>query len=1123
MAINPDLRDQAYSFFVQEAPEFLQMIEAELLGLRQERSTAKVHALMRAAHSIKGGSANVGLEAIKILAHRLEDCFRSLYNEELVIDDQLEQLLLQGYDCLRLPLMEAIRVGSAFDGEAALIAGEPVFAQIESHLGDFLATEDRLPTVAEMGIDIALQIFTTDVAAALDRLAKVQPQDPTLTVELRSQAEVFQGLAELLNLPGMGEIAQLTLAALERSPQQAPAIMQVALADFQAGYQAVIDGDRKQGGVPSAALRQLAEPAPEIESCSINPESDFNLENFHSDFSDPDLDNIDSMFNQVLAETSPLASGTETETELSESVWSEMPAESPELPELETAANSLWEQWTDETDQTLVESPLVEAAQPALNNLSEEVETPELESILEQVEASPLRTETASLEDIFGQIEALSSSSEDSISSEESIPTEAESAGSPIADDLAAAVSAIEQDFDQLPSLTEESLPTPIAAQPPAPVVAPQAPQLTISKPTEQLTVRLEMAQLERMNNQMGELSINRNSLSLQNEQLQGSLQELRQRFEQFLGIGGQLRTQLNKMLISPDRYAGERLQPQLAVMRNGNQSSGVANRGDFDSLELDSYGEIYNLLQSAVESILLLEEKVGDVTLFAEQSDRDLGKQQQLLTGLRNELMWARMLPLENILNRFPRLLREMSLQYKKPVDLQLSGTGVLVDKVVLEKLYDPLLHLLRNAFDHGVEDAQLRQQQGKPERGQIKIHAYYQGSRTMIEVTDDGGGIDLEKIRSKAVAMGYLSAEAASRLSSDRLLDFMFEPGFSTASQVTELSGRGVGLDIVRAQLQSLKGNVSLTSSPGKGTTFTLQIPLTLGISKLLVAWSGVSIVALPSDSIEDVVNPQPSQIKRSSGQRYLQWGDRFISIYSLQHLLPYNCPLPEVAPNLFLGSVATPTDWASPLLVLRQGGHPFALEVERLLVEQELVIKPLSPALKAPNYLYGCTIMGDGTLVPVIDTISLVAGLQGQQPRVNQPTQLPQRLNRLPTLLIVDDSAGMRQTLSMTLERAGYRVLQARDGRDALEQLQQHPVKLVICDVEMPVMNGFEFLTHRRQDPALMEVPVVMLTSRGGEKHRQLALQLGATDYFTKPFIEQQFLLSLKDVLERAAIAP
>jgi chemotaxis family two-component system sensor histidine kinase/response regulator PixL len=245
--------------------------------------------------------------------------------------------------------------------------------------------------------------------------------------------------------------------------------------------------------------------------------------------------------------------------------------------------------------------------------------------------------------------------------------------------------------------------------------------------------------------------------------------------------------------------------------------------------------------------------------------------------------------------------------------------------------------------------------------------------------------------------------------------------------------------------------------------------------------------------------------------------------IPIHTLQNLLPYNCPLPEVAANLSFGAVPTPEDWAAPLLVLRQGSQPFAIEVDRLITEQELVIKPFSKALAAPSYLYGCTIMGDGTLIPVIDSISLLSQLQtsdlvGNAAPATVP--VPARISTSPTILVVDDSAGLRQTLTITLEKAGYRVLQARDGREALEQLrQQRQIKLVICDIEMPVMNGFEFLTHRRQDSALLQVPVAMLTSRSGQKHRNLAMHLGASAYFTKPYIEQQFLSDVSQLLSDA----
>jgi two-component system, chemotaxis family, sensor histidine kinase and response regulator PixL len=657
---------------------------------------------------------------------------------------------------------------------------------------------------------------------------------------------------------------------------------------------------------------------------------------------------------------------------------------------------------------------------------------------------------------------------------------------------------------------------------------------------TQQLTVRLELERLERMNNQLGELSINRNSLSLQNEQLQTALQELQRRFGNFLDLGTQLRGQVNKMMLSPERYAGRVISSSgdaLVANGNGNGNNGHGHAsnlwlGDFDSLEMDSYSEVYRQLQEAMECILQIDEVVGDVMLFADRSDKELEQQRRNLTALRDELMWARMLPLSNVLDRFPRMLRDLSLRFQKPADLLLSGTGVLVDKAVLDKLADPLTHLIRNAFDHGLESAEERRAAGKPERGQIQIQAYHQGSRTLIEVRDDGRGINLERIRTKAVEMGLLKASEANTISSNRLLDFMFEPGFSTANQVSELSGRGVGLDIVRGQLQSLKGSISVSSEPGQGTTFTLRIPLTLSISKLLLVWTGTSVMALPSDAIEDIGNPEVQEIKRTNGQRFWRWRGQMLPIYSLQELLPYNCPVTEMAADIGRSTVPTPESWGAPLLILRQGSQFVALEVERLLNEQELVIKPFGTTLNAPSYLYGSTILGNGSLVPVIDSLALFTQRQGSSSANGQGTATttlttfnttPLVANQaMPTVLVVDDSTMMRQTLTLSLEKSGYRVFQARDGREALDQLQQQAINLVICDIEMPGMNGFEFLTQRRQQPELMRIPVAMLTSRGGEKHRQLARTLGATAYFTKPYIEQQFLVSVQELLANNTLA-
>jgi chemotaxis family two-component system sensor histidine kinase/response regulator PixL len=478
---------------------------------------------------------------------------------------------------------------------------------------------------------------------------------------------------------------------------------------------------------------------------------------------------------------------------------------------------------------------------------------------------------------------------------------------------------------------------------------------------------------------------------------------------------------------------------------------------------------------------------------------------------------------------------LRDLSTTYRKPVGLKLTGTGVLVEKAILEKLYDPLLHLLRNAFDHGIEPSDFRLQRGKPEQGQIEIRAFHKGNRTVIEVKDDGQGLNLERIGKRALELGWLSVEQLAQATPAQLCEFIFEPGFSTASQVSELSGRGVGLDVVRSQLRSVKGTVTVTSSPGQGTTFTLSLPLTLTIAKLIVCIVGATALALPTDSIEEIVTPQTDHIRKSGAQRYLYWREQIIPVHRLSNLVKYNCPLPEATPSKLLTTISSPKTWASPMLVMRWERQLFALEVDRLVTEQELVIKPLGTTIAPPSYVYGCTILGDGSLIPVIDGTALlsleeerevvviepadisdpVPALQDSHP----PAQKPPAINTIQslTVLVVDDSATLRRTLALSLKRAGFRVLQARDGREAIDQLQQSSsVHMVICDIEMPNMNGFEFLSYRRQDPRLSNIPIVMLTSRSNEKHRWLAMQLGAMAYLTKPYLEQELLAVLNDTL-------
>ncbi|TVQ42162.1 MAG: hybrid sensor histidine kinase/response regulator [Gloeocapsa sp. DLM2.Bin57] len=1154
-----NIDDQAYQFFIEEALELLDIIEAGILTLKEEKSTPTIHSIMRAAHSLKGGAASVDLEAIKTISHHLEDYFKALYSEEIIIDEDLETLLLQGYDCLRIPLLEQIETGS-FDQEQALLQAENVFQFLDAKLSQALAElEDYIPSSSDLGIDMVASIFEIDVEQELSRLAAViaTPEEYNVIGEARALIDVCSGFGELLNLPGFRAIGTTALTALELHPEQALTICRLMLTDYTLSREQVLAGDRQLGGKPSPELIALTtkEAPPTLEDIFREDESLLgdtfnqvdtatppNLEDVFTETEDTslledtfnqietqteDTSLLEDTFNQIETQTPPSLEDVfrEDESLLGEDTLSES-GTSPNLEDIftETEDTSLLEdtfnQIETQTPPSLEDVFREDESLLGEDTLSESGTSPNLEDVFTETDATPLlenninSSETApSLENVFGDVETPASL--------EDIFTETNTSPEEVAttkDNLETVVESIENIFEKLPEATDipsTKIPTP--SQPAK--VTPPTPEKAKTTPTtaSNLSVRIDLNRIERINNLIGELAINRNSLSLQNEQLQKTVRELMNRFSRFQNMNKKLRELSDQMLISP-----------FSQYNSVADYSYIAS--DFDTLEMDSYGTIHSMLQGLLEEMIQLEEAVEDIALFSRQSNQSIEEQRQMLTRVRDELMWARMLPLSEVLNRFPRVLRDLSTNYHKQVKLKLSGTGVLVDRVALEKLYDPLLHLLRNAFDHGIETPEERVKKNKPSEGIIEVKAYHQGNQTIIEIKDDGGGINLDKIAQKVLEKELLSPEQIAVASREQLLDFIFTPGFSTADKVSELSGRGVGLDVVRSQISSLKGTVNVNSNRDKGTTFTLRLPLTLTIAKLLVCLVGTTPVAIPSDSIEEIIIPQSEQIRVSGKQRFLQVGNQIIPAYSFKDLLAYNCSISSTFDSKVLISVPTPEDWALPFLIIRRGQQIYALEVERLLSEQELVIKAFSSTLAPPSYTYGCTILGDGSLIPVIngaillelvldtDTVSTPINVS-----ISKPTTEEYTPTKTGTILVVDDSAAMRRTLALTLEKAGYRVISAKDGREALDQLQGNfGISLVICDIEMPNMNGFEFLTQRRRDRDFLKIPVAMLTSRSNDKHRRLAMQLGANAYFTKPYIEQQFLKSIQQIINQEAIS-
>jgi chemosensory pili system protein ChpA (sensor histidine kinase/response regulator) len=637
-------------------------------------------------------------------------------------------------------------------------------------------------------------------------------------------------------------------------------------------------------------------------------------------------------------------------------------------------------------------------------------------------------------------------------------------------------------------------------------------------------TVRVPVRQLERLNDLFGELTIERNGLNLNLKRLRSLIKTLSQRIQILEHSNTELRDVYDQ--VSPPHPESARLETALDSR--------------FDILELDRYDDVHLLSQEVMETIVQIQEVASDLELGLDEAEQTARQLNKTARHLQTRLTQVRMRPLSDIVDRFPRALRDLSLQYSKPVQLEVEGAATLIDRNILDALNEPLLHLIRNAFDHGIESAEVRQARGKPAQGKITICASHQNNRTLITVSDDGGGIPLEKIRARARQMG-LDEMLLSAASDQELLSLIFEPGFSTTEQLTALSGRGVGMDVVRERIKQVQGEILVDTQAGVGTTFTLSVPFTLSVMRVLLAESNNLLMALPTSAIQEMIMLPPEQVLTTAGSQAFIWNDKMVQLICLKQWLQFNCPRPLESLE-GRAVVGVPT-----VLLLPQADELVGLEVDRCWGEQEVAIRKIQGGPDLPPGFSHCTILGDGRVVPLVsipDLLRWLATCQRQthssllppQPDLTRPdlTRMRQssdqdahsapRSASLPapqtvcrSILVVDDSVNVRRFLALTLEKAGYRVIQARDGQEALDRLAtEMPVQAVVCDIEMPRLDGYGFLARLRSDPTYEQLPVAMLTTRSSDKHRQLALSLGATAYFSKPFNEQVLLRALEEMV-------
>jgi chemotaxis protein histidine kinase CheA/DNA-binding response OmpR family regulator len=633
-------------------------------------------------------------------------------------------------------------------------------------------------------------------------------------------------------------------------------------------------------------------------------------------------------------------------------------------------------------------------------------------------------------------------------------------------------------------------------------------------------TMRVPVKQLDTLSNLVGELVVNRNSLEQDQERLRQFLDNLLHQVQGLSDVGARMQDLYERSLLESSLLASRQSNSGNGNGRSGfvsNLSGNQGNDTDYDPLEMDRFTNFHLLSQEMIELIVRVRESASDIEFLVDETDQVARNLRQVTTQLQEGLTKSRMIPFAQTADRLPRAIREISLKLNKQAELQVEGRDTLIDKMILEHLYDPMTHLINNAITHGIEIPEVRKQANKSPTGCITIRAFHQGNQTVISVSDDGAGINSERVKAKAIEKGLITPGEARALNDTEVYDFLFHPGFSTKDKADDFAGRGVGMDVVRTSLSDIRGTVGIDSTLGKGTTFTIRLPLTLSICKALCCSSANERIAFPMDGVEDMQDIHPQEmVENSDGVRCVQWRDILLPCHTLSELLSYNR---RTGRSSIYGSRGEEN--LTSIVILRSVGNYLAVEVDAVLGEQEIVIKQLEGPVPKPAGIAGATVQGDGRIMAIADVLELIEIAQGRMRKdsgsgtlwqsmpLPTPTERP-RITTEPLVLIVDDSITVRELLSITFNKAGYRVEQARDGQEAWDKIRAGlPCDLVFCDIEMPRMDGLELLSRLQGHETHKELPIALLTSRGATRHRQIAAEQGAKGYFTKPYLEEVLL--------------
>jgi chemosensory pili system protein ChpA (sensor histidine kinase/response regulator) len=688
-----------------------------------------------------------------------------------------------------------------------------------------------------------------------------------------------------------------------------------------------------------------------------------------------------------------------------------------------------------------------------------------------------------------------------------------------------------------VPQEVEEPQPAAEATEPTeAEAVATKTPQKTAaksapsnSKPAAAAkSVRIALARLDRMMNTVGELVISRtkmvgrvaelekliDTLSFSKERLQGKVNEFQEKYEY---------NRIRSQIATP--WANNQRQKLLTSAAAG--ETGFLD--DFSELEMDRYDDFNILSRSMTEISADVNEVLTQLESYIGRVEVDIDEFTKLAHYLQDEITAARMVPIGTLYSLLSRAVRDAAKSSQKKVELDFSGSDTELDNNIIQQISDPLVHLVRNSVAHGVELPPDRVAAGKPEQGKVMLRAYHRGNHIYIEVEDDGRGIDYDRVRQSAIECGLVSTETADRLTERDLREMLFHPGFSTAAVKTELAGRGVGLDVVRSNLNALNGEIEVQSTAGQGAKFILKVPLTLIISPALFVRCGSLHFALPLAVVEEIRRLRADEIEDVGGKLLTKVRDVVTEVVRLDSYLG----LPPLEP----------INGYFRMVVANAGNRQVGLVVEEVLGKDEIVIKNLGEYLRRVKLFPGTTIAPDGSLILLIDLNRMVASEPNERRAVQAsasaarvfapgstavargtiPTDAIDRIEQERVVVVADDSISVRKFVGRMLEKGGYRVKLAADGLEAAELIAQHGCHLVITDLEMPRMTGYELMAQLRQSQSTKRIPVMVVTSRAGAKHRDRALKEGASAFLTKPVQEDQLLAAVEQLIGTEAARP